>query len=193
MSTPSNATDPEVHIMLDLETLGVVPGSVVCSLAAVHFDIISGQIYNRLHERIDIQSCLDVGLTVSGETIKWWMSQSEAARAEITAPSDRVKDVLTMFTGWLQGVSNRNPKRLRIWGNGANFDNPILEAVYNACKLEVPWPFWSARDVRTIVALAPEIKKSIPFEGVQHNPLCDAEHQVKYLCATLNAIKIKTA
>jgi len=59
------------HIMLDLETFGTDNDSVICSIGAVEFDIVTGKRGMEFYQKIDIQSCLDAGLKVSGQTILW--------------------------------------------------------------------------------------------------------------------------
>jgi len=193
MSTPVLSNNfhehKERHIMLDLETLGVTPGSVICSLAAVEFDIQTGQTLKTFYERIGIQSCLDSGLTVTGDTLTWWMQQSRAARVEVYGDNRKpLRDVLNGFSNFLQSIDG-DRRNLRIYGNSSDFDCSILASAYQAMKLPIPWMFYGTRCVRTISSLFPEIKKSTKFEGTLHNPLDDCLHQVKYLCATIKKLQ----
>ena len=79
------------RIMFDTETLGTSSSSVILSIAAVEFD--DKNLGRRFHQRISIDSCLKHGLTVSGNTIEWWMDQSAEARnifKHASLPLDRV-------------------------------------------------------------------------------------------------------
>ena len=59
----------EQHYMIDLETLGVSPGSVISSIAAVQFDINTGEIGRQFYKNIDLQQSLDNGFTINAETL----------------------------------------------------------------------------------------------------------------------------
>ena len=73
---------------------------------------------------------------------------------------------------------------INIWGNSARFDIGKLEDAYVACSYhDNPWYFRSERDVRTLVAFAPDVKANIPFEGIEHSPIDDCKHQIKYCSA----------
>src|SRR5690606_39203262 len=114
------------NVMLDLETLGNKSNSAIVSLAAVAFDIETGETGRESYERIDLQSCLDAGLTVDGSTIIWWLSQSEEARKKLTENEGKnIAEVLHLFRLFCQDVGS-----FYIWGNGTRFDCGLLEDAY---------------------------------------------------------------
>lgn len=80
-----------------------------------------------------------------------------------------------------------NTEYLKVWGNGATFDNVILRGAYARTGHLCPWAFWNDHDVRTIVTLGRatgfDPKLDMPFDGVMHNALDDARHQAKYVSA----------
>ncbi|MFA5366369.1 MAG: 3'-5' exonuclease [Dehalococcoidia bacterium] len=167
------------HLMLDLETMGTRPGCAIVSIGAVEFDIETGKFGRHFYERVELQSCLDVGLFVEAHTVYWWMQQSEAARKEIYNPDNRI-DLHTALTKL--GSFMADLEVFYIWGNGASFDFGILQAaVYASGYKKVPWNFRLERDVRTITMIAPEMKQSMPFCGTVHNALDDCIHQIKYV------------
>jgi len=179
-------------MMLDIETMGNKSNSVILSIGAVMFDIETGETGDEFYERIEFQSALDVGLKVNADTIEWWMMQSDAARQALFAkPRFEIKKVLGDFSGFCRKheAINSHLGGVEIWGNGARFDIGLLEDAYDACGFNNPWKFWNERDVRTIVAEAPQIKDSIRFSGIPHDPIDDAKHQIKYLVATKKFIR----
>ena len=82
------------HLMLDLETMGNESHSVICSIGAVEFDIITGETGRAFYEMVSLQSCLDLGLKVTGSTIEWWLGQNEAARKEVSLGRKNITEVL---------------------------------------------------------------------------------------------------
>jgi exodeoxyribonuclease VIII len=162
-------------VMVDLETLGTRPGSVITSIGATKFDE-NGPYGEPFYMRIDLQSCVDVGMLIDIETIKWWMKQSDEARSEFQKEAFAIDDVLNSFTEWLGYPSNV----VELWGNGANFDNALLKAAYDNIGLKAPWAFWHDRCYRTLKAMYPHIKMPKRV-GTHHNALDDAISQVNHL------------
>ena len=162
-------------VMLDLETLGTRPGSIITSIGATKFDE-NGPYGKPFYERIDMQSCVDAGLLIDVDTVKWWLKQSDEARAEFQKSSEELSYALQAFTNWCGYPDNV----IELWGNGANFDNALLKAAYDLLGLEAPWKFWNDRCYRTLKAMYPHIKMPARV-GTHHNALDDAISQVNHL------------
>lgn len=161
----------DMNVMVDLETLGTSHNSVIISLGAAQFN--STGVISTFYRRIDAQSCVDVGLVADMATVMWWMRQGDDARAAFKQKGDTLMGALQDFRAWF-------PKEACLWGNGATFDNVILDSAYKACKLDKPWPYWGDRCYRTIKALYKHIEAD-PFAGVKHNAVDDAVHQANHL------------
>lgn len=136
---------------------------------------------------VDLQSCLDAGLTVDGATIQWWFGQSEAARAALfadgRAPSlgEALSELSRAVDAATRGVG-------RIWAKGPSFDIAILENAYRVARLKTPWKYNAPRDVRTIVQVAGLTDAGRPENS--HNAMEDAIAQAKLVqeaCAALGA------
>jgi hypothetical protein len=114
-------------VMVDLETLGTLPGSVLLSIGAVGFNEMEvvESLESEFYAVIKRESCEELGLKTSGSTLKWWESQTEEARRVLTDPS--AVDLLTALNDFNEYLSSF-PGDVRIWGNGANFDNPCWRA-----------------------------------------------------------------
>lgn len=167
------------HCMLDLETVSVEPNAAIIAIGAVQFDPFEeGAIGTKFYSPISIQSCVDAGLHISGETLDWWQRQSNEAKkvlVDATKPDAPTLDsVLVDFSRWFREHSLEY-----VWGNGSDFDNVILNSAYNALNLSSPWGPFNNRCYRTIKSLAPEIE--IERMGTYHNALDDAISQAKHL------------
>ena len=86
------------HLMIDIETLGIniSKNIVILSIAAVEFDLKTGELGREFYERVDIQSCLDLGMKVDASTLFWWLKQNPISKNELfngcllyTSPSPR--------------------------------------------------------------------------------------------------------
>ena len=195
------------HIMLDLETLGTDPYSVILSIGAVHFDPGSPGIFRDSFEvLIDPKTSMAAGLRVDPDTLFWWWdTDRDAARRYYM---ERLKFELPLalqgFSDWLGWVSQDpspdpekpNPEVL-IWGNGANFDNVLLANAYKAARMDVPWKFYQDRCFRTIKGLDPlgklkpkGVLPGVP-EGIAHTALADAFYQAAWMQNICDHLKLE--
>lgn len=172
------------NVMLDLETLGTSPGCVILSIGAVFFD--KTGLGQEFYQTIDVQSSIDAGLTMSGGTFKWWMGQQGAARKALFEDTVQVRVALAHFSHWL--AEHCDTKTVKVWGNGSDFDNPILEAAYEKVGMETPWNFWNNRCYRTVCDVLNDRQRK--QEGVHHHALDDAKSQAQHLrgLLTLRAV-----
>lgn len=173
------------HIMIDLETAGTAVNAPILTVGACFFDPDSGRIGDTFYEAIGWQSAFING-RASGDTMKWWMQQSDEARKAVIAGTLRTEDVLDHFRTFCRRAANPI-----VWGNGATFDISMLEYCYQ--KVEdraAPWKFWNVRDCRTIKDLAgPDFVSKIVREGTHHQALDDAIYQAKWVSEMWMALR----
>lgn len=175
------------NAMLDLETMGTKNNAPIVAIGAVFFNPTTGEIGQQFYTAVTLSSELSAGAVPDGDTITWWLMQSSEARAAIASdeamPISHALNALTSFVA----RHCDNPKYLKVWGNGAAFDNVILRSAYERCGLQPCWNWFNDLDVRTVVNLGRQIgfdpKRELPFEGDRHNALADAIHQAKYVSA----------
>lgn len=158
--------------MLDLETFGTRPGSVIRSIAAVQFDL-DGKVGENFYRNIARESCEAAGLTVDPKTEQWWAEQSSTAKKALLVNPQPLKLVAKEFCAWFRAHGDF------AWGHGANFDLPLWEAAAYAVGEQTPWAYWNARDTRTVYALLNFDTRDLRRGGVYHNALDDAHYQVR--------------
>ena len=142
----------DIHFCIDLETAGVSPNTMILTIGVLAFDPPSGKILGEpFYERISIDSYRQYtpSFSLDGDTISWWMTQSEEARLEaFCGERKELSDVLLAFIEWCRVISNG--KKIFIWSHGASFDVPIVSYALTTLGLEIPWKFWNIRDTRTL-------------------------------------------
>ncbi len=160
------------HAMIDLETMGTAQDTVVMSCGLVMFSPEEGTISetNRDHIVLNVQSQLDAGRTITGDTLKWWLRQSPEAVAGWNRAEEQCL-TLQNFLEELRAIWKMYDARY-VWGHGATFDISILENMYKYGGLGTPWKFWDVRDTRTLFHLTGV--KPNRAEGTHHNALDDA-------------------
>jgi DNA polymerase III epsilon subunit-like protein len=165
-------------IMLDLETMGNGQDAAIVAIGAVAFD--ADRLGESFYVAIDLQSSVAEGGVMDASTVIWWLQQSDIARTEITAPAHQftLLTALSMFTEF----ANDHGKDVRIWGNGAAFDNVILRRAYQRAGIEAPWRYSRDRCYRTVAGMCPDIKID-RTGGTHHNALDDAIAQARHLIA----------
>ena len=170
------------HLMVDLETLDTQPGGVILSIGAVMFDPtkpVSDCLGDEFYYVVGIPTCEALGMTTSPDTLAWWEKQSPEARAVLEqarspAESISIAKALDRFTLFF-------PKGTKVWSNGANFDQPLIDVAYNRLGKKVPWEYYHSRCHRTVVALHPNEKAIRPPKVLAHNALEDAKWQARHL------------
>lgn len=176
------------NVMVDLETLGTRAGCAILSIGAVAFDAETG-LGSELYVVVDRASCRANGLHEELGTIHWWDKQSVEARqvlkdAENKSVSIPMPAALDRFNEFLAPFGKNSVK---VWGNGSDFDNAILQVAYAQCNMEAGWKFWNNRCFRTIKDLSNfSAGKRV---GVHHNALDDAKTQALQAITMLNQLR----
>lgn len=176
------------HLMVDIESLGKKPDAPIVSIGAVFFDPASGQTGPEFYKVISLESAMEWGGVPDASTIIFWLKATPEARSEIVMDhAIPLDDALLQFKDFIAENAANGKDTVQVWGNGATFDNVLLEDSYARTGISCPWKYWNNRDVRTIVELGKAVgytpRHEIPFEGEPHKAISDARHQVKYVSA----------
>ena len=164
-----NTTD--IQVMVDIETLSKRKTAALLSIGAVKFN--ATEIIDTFYVNIDPTTCKKYNFHFCPDTIKWWGEQNKEARDALRIDRKSVEDGLQLFSEWF------GPKSLPTWGNGASFDNVILENAYYELDMKLPWKFWDERCFRTFKSV---FKVTPPDRiGAHHNALDDAITQTLHL------------
>lgn len=168
-------------IMVDIETLGLQPSSVILSIGAVVFDNIS---LEHIPEDFYVELNSDQpGRTCDKSTIEWWSKQS-IKRPEGRLDLFEASDSLLNWTRKIVGAGE-----VEVWANGTDFDITILTHMYRNIQNFIPWKYNEVRDYRTLYKLFPEIKRPEMDKSKKHNALEDAKHQAAHAEMILNHIR----
>ena len=170
------------NVMLDLETCGTRPGCIILSIGASTFD---GK--SKFYSRINAVSSRNWGLQEEIETMRWWQQQDPQLREEAFSGTDDLVVALDAFHDWLRLLNNKDYKNTFVWGNGADFDQPILAAAYHKVDRPIPWHTWNARCYRTLKNLLPHVKAP-PRASKKHHALDDAIYQAEHAQILLQMI-----
>lgn len=181
--------NPPDHVMIDEETLGLSANSVIASIGLVRFDPMAGVQSvetlrkNSLRVNFDISDSIQQGFEVNGETLKWWMNQSNEARESTFGNKYKTVNVasaLQIIIGFLDQSD-------KVWGNGANYDPVLLDHHAKKMGVRLPYNFRKVRCYRTITQMnriSPSIDlKEDENELIAHDPVDDCIYQIRRLQA----------
>ena len=180
------------HVMLDLETMGTKPNAPVITIAAVMFNPKTRETGEKFVTGVSLKDSVTSGAVIEADTVQWWMAQSEEARQVMLYSQKYASDqaaAITMFEFWLN-LQQPDYTQLRIWGNGAGFDNVLLEQMYARCTRTPAWKFYQNRCYRTLRNMASKAAAGVPFEGARHNPVHDATYQIHVLFEVMNQLNL---
>lgn len=170
-----------MHVMIDIETMGVGPDAPIVAIGAVGFH--SGGLVGGLYYPCDLHSAVQTGAVMDPSTVLWWMKQSDEARKLFT-DTQNADDLVGLNTALYElrkFITDLGPDLRGVWGNGATFDNVIVRRAYERLDMTTPWPFWLDRCYRTVKNMFPTIE--MEREGTHHNAADDARSQALHLIA----------
>lgn len=193
-------------IMVDLETLDTNPRATILSVGAVAFNIdeqetvkdyLLGMDCSRrsFAQRVSLDGQIP-SRTITASTFQWWLQQSEAARKDLCGSCTSLFAFLCDFSTWVNEVRGQtvDKKHMRLWGNGAAFDNAILRDAYTDMGQEHPVPFRGDMCYRTLKTLFMPGKVEVEDQHLltAHNARHDAIFQAVVLQKLWAKIKPET-
>lgn len=175
------------HVMVDIETLGTGNNALPLSIGAVK--LTKDAILDKFEVGIDPDDAQRYGRTITGGTVMWWFdsARDEARKRIFEMPKVDLSSALQGFADWCRlpastfsGEDGEAPAKLgSLWGNGAIFDNVILENAATVTQTEWPFPHWRSECYRTMRNRAPDVE--FTRHGVHHSAVDDALSQALHL------------
>lgn len=159
------------RLMLDFETLDVAECPVILSMGVVVFN--EDGIVDSFFEKIDQQSCIDIGFTVSVDTLLWWDKQSDAARKAAFGGTTDIRSAMGMLVQMY--IKHECGE---IWSKGSIADIRWANNILDKLGLQKPWKFWEEMCFRTYLKYSPKV--DFQPVGEAHNALDDATNQAKH-------------
>lgn len=179
-----------MRCMLDLETLGKAAGCCVVSIGAVAFDEQGAKVGSAFSAFLNLPQQQAKGLSINAETVMWWLTKDKLAQDSLVSGNaetakNSVRLELYNFAHWY-----RENGCEEIWGNGADFDIPILGAVYDAFGVSRPWAYNAGRCCRTIFKLIHRRMGDFgTTNALAHDAVQDAIYQAQEAAAALRWLR----
>lgn len=163
--------------MLDAESLGLTPDSVVTQIALCVYDLANDKVVNELCWWPDLAEQRD--RVIDPTTVAWWMQQEREAQNGVFRPP-----AVTYKANILQQMRTAT-ERISVWAKPAMFDLPLLTSYFGV----KPWSYRDERDMQTLVRLCDPINSLQPdISGTTaHDARSDALWQARYLARIYHA------
>lgn len=183
--------------MVDLETMDNVASAAIVSIGAVECDLTTGEIGSGFYRVVDLKDQVNKhNMTIDSKTLYWWLANSEGARAALCVDGKiSLEYMCRNFKSWVESLKTP-AENIRLWGNGASFDNAIISYAFRQFDMKTPTKFWNDRDMRTIVGFYPsqmqeKWRRTTIKQGDFHNAMDDAKNQVRYCSHILKELGVK--
>jgi hypothetical protein len=184
------------HVMLDLETLSTRTDAAIIQIAAIAFDIETGELGPRFNAYVREDATIGQAVGhVDLRTVGWWMQQRVApAMGKAITDEDgafSLAEALGAFAEWWeQGTDDVEQTCIEaLWAHGSTFDIPILQTAFEVRCPEVyegkvPWHYRAPRDTRTLYVAAGmgEGQRRAPDPDREHDAQYDCEYQIAQVC-----------
>lgn len=191
--------DP-VHIMLDNETLSVLPNAHIVQVGLVHFDPhtfnpISDKVISISHER-------QPGTVVEASTVAWWLERPKDVQHSVFyGEEDRIPirsaccELYRFIINACRQVWQEDDtpgltdlhQAVHIWAKPARFDIPQWENAFQHANVQVPWFRRNVNDVQSLLNDA--ARRGFDSNTIKsqttgmHMPLNDCFWQIRLLKA----------
>ena len=182
---------PQVHFMLDLETLDTKPSAHILELALICFCPYTGRVNEALSRHVRFGLIPQKGATASTSTLNWWTTTNLAYFTTLIDSSQSYEEplhfVLSEFADLFSSI--REHSELRIWNTGM-FDVDIIN---DAARRSINTfnsliNFWEVRDVRSLRQVAEDFGLNNDEWPTSHNAKDDCLRQISYVHSVYGAL-----
>ncbi len=178
-----NSQPSSTSIIIDCETLGKEPASVITEIGAIAFDRHTFVETDSILLKPALFQQLALGRTYTADTLEFHARNGTLPK-DLSDSTDCTHAVTLLSAFFLK----HNPER--IWIQGTCFDRPLIEHFCAAVKQPMPWQYWQTTDARSMWHAA--------FPGIKHakrphTALGDCRATLSDLVNSLFHLKGKTA
>lgn len=182
------------HVMIDVESLGLTPGSLLRSVCAVAFDIETGIIGRHSVWKISMLDSINSGFFIEPSSLKWWMMRSdEARRSFVEGKEYTIQQFISSFNHFFDSL---NADDIHVWALQVDFDIAMLRTYYsynarrkNKEDWELPFYRKNINEVYTCLKYLKNTNNLIPRYGNEHDPYDDCINQINIVSKFIQLIQ----
>lgn len=172
-----------INVVLDLETLGLSEDAAILQIGCAipkfdHYKI--PNLTPHFTATVKYETAINSEFAKDSSTLDWWEKQSLLARKVVFSGQDSYEDVLHQFEFWIQTIKLQG-LTVRMWGNGPEFDNRLLDYTLRAYNVRGLWDFRDNHSIRTLKTLFPITIVEDPVHELKHTALGDALYEARLM------------
>jgi len=180
------------NIMLDVESVSLKSNAAILSIGAAAFspnELLAGEaIQDTFYLNVDVQTCVDLGLSFDWNTIMWLLKQDKAVGEALQSNRLPLRAALYNLVEFINNGNNDY-----VWSKPSRFDIPILENALSVCNIDVPWDrhkVMCAHTINSLLDTDPTRKTYVPdtLGLTAHNALDDCIKQAYDLSYKLETL-----
>jgi hypothetical protein len=159
-----------IGVMVDSESLGLKPDSVVYDAGFIAFDLDDPettldqyQVYLPVIPQVDLGRAQDP---------KTWLYHADQGAARLVAIREAIDAgdmhaLGVLIRSWIKRFNRaiEGAKEYQVWFARPQHDIPLLASLFDNIGEQLPWHYQSVRDLRTLMDAA-----SLPFRGPEVEP-----------------------
>lgn len=157
------------HVMLKLETASTEYNAGILCIAGVKFNMDATTETEEFVFYTNPATFNGLGLNVNVDTLRWVKDNRPEVWKLCRESSNDVVDTMTLFSTWLSPSTVTDSE---IWGNGIDFVMPVLKSSFKAADIPLPYKFYNARDLRTVLSLTNTNLKEFMDDAVTTLEIC---------------------
>lgn len=170
------------HVMIDTETLGLTPGSVIRTVSVVEFNPVTGETGRKHTWTINLQDSIKAGFRIEAGTLKWWMMKSDEARTAFVSTPEQETGLVSFvneFIEWFKPYAGK----VAVWGLQIDFDLPMIRCYLHYMYMQImrndeyplPWNRHFLVDARPFVEV---YRENYPDLQTPHTSMGDCLMQI---------------
>lgn len=182
------------HTLIYIEALDIKPRGAITAIAAVTFNPKTRMLGKRFCKRVDPESSVSRGGTISAASLKWWLRQTPERCSGLLSAKGTLSDALHELQCFIVRHSlNEVDDNPILWSRQDGDFCPIstLTAAFLSCNITPAWHHSDVRNTWSLEMMARDTGMdflSTKFEGITHDPLSHATYQARLIMNAWNHI-----
>lgn len=171
------------HIMIDIETLSTSSTAPILQIGFAIAD--ASGIHSSGKVTIPVEEIDFLLYPISGETLKWWLSQKKEAIDSVFFPTQANGEINTLAGALMTLTSVIDTAQVEymnmtVWANHPQFDIAILANAYETEQVPLPiYPFYKVADYATLRDMFQVMPKTTNL--LPHDAESDCVYQLSHL------------
>lgn len=186
---------PNIGLMIDTESLGLSPKSVMTQFAFVAWPLDDPDSILREEELyLPAQPQLDLGRVIEFNSLLWLLDQPDSVRARMAeSRGNDFEELLALLRSIVRkfnSVTDDGRLAYEVWVRRPQHDIPMINSLFRDCGIEVPWDYTSVNDLASLMNQAGVTKADVDMSGFSlHTAIGDCKFQIRCYAEAIKQLR----